>query len=77
MEITPQEIVLADTDSYASPKSIQKIIKFFRNYLPKTDIALHLHDRYSIAIASIYESLESGVTTFESSCGGVGGCPFF
>jgi hydroxymethylglutaryl-CoA lyase len=42
----------------------------------RDQIALHLHDTYGQALANVLAGLESGITQFDSSAGGVGGCPF-
>lgn len=72
----PREIVLADTDSVASPDDVAIMVEYFQEKFPDSIITLHLHDKFGIGIASIYAAIKSGVYSFESSCGGVGGCPF-
>jgi hydroxymethylglutaryl-CoA lyase len=47
-----------------------------RERWPDLDIALHLHDTRGMAIANAYAGLEMGVTRFDSSVAGLGGCPF-
>jgi hydroxymethylglutaryl-CoA lyase len=37
---------------------------------------MHFHDTYGMAIANVYQSLQMGITTFDSSAGGLGGCPY-
>ena len=47
-----------------------------RERFPDLDIALHLHDTRGMGIANAYAGLEMGVTRFDSSVAGLGGCPF-
>jgi hydroxymethylglutaryl-CoA lyase len=44
--------------------------------VPSSQVAMHFHDTYGQAIANIYASLESGITRFDSSVAGLGGCPY-
>ena len=37
---------------------------------------MHFHNTYGMALANVVKSLEYGITTFDSSCGGLGGCPY-
>ncbi|PYS26494.1 MAG: hydroxymethylglutaryl-CoA lyase, partial [Acidobacteria bacterium] len=43
---------------------------------PVERLAMHFHDTYGMAIANVYQSLQMGFTTFDSSAGGLGGCPY-
>jgi hydroxymethylglutaryl-CoA lyase len=44
--------------------------------VPVDRVALHFHDTYGTALANVYAGLQLGVTTFDASAGGLGGCPF-
>jgi hydroxymethylglutaryl-CoA lyase len=44
--------------------------------VPRNRIALHLHDTYGQALANVLAGLEAGITEFDSSAGGLGGCPY-
>ena len=44
--------------------------------VPQDRIALHLHDTYGQALANVLAGLEAGITEFDSSAGGLGGCPY-
>ena len=39
-------------------------------------MAMHFHDTYSLALSNVFSSLEKGVSIFDSSAGGMGGCPY-
>jgi hydroxymethylglutaryl-CoA lyase len=74
--VTPDYITLADTMAWATPLAIKRVVGSLRERWPELDIALHLHDTRGMAIANAYAGLEMGVTRFDSSVAGLGGCPF-
>jgi hydroxymethylglutaryl-CoA lyase len=74
--VTLKYVTLADTMAWATPLSIKRVVGALRERWPDLDIALHLHDTRGMAIANAYAGLEMGVTRFDSSVGGLGGCPF-
>jgi hydroxymethylglutaryl-CoA lyase len=69
-------MTLADTMAWATPLSIKRVVGALRERWPDLDIALHLHDTRGMAIGNAYAGLEMGVTRFDSSVAGLGGCPF-
>jgi hydroxymethylglutaryl-CoA lyase len=71
-----QYVTLADTMAWATPAAIKRVVGALRERWPDLDIALHLHDTRGMAIANAYAGLEMGVTRFDSSVAGLGGCPF-
>jgi hydroxymethylglutaryl-CoA lyase len=74
--VTLQYVSLADTMAWATPLSIKRVVGALRERWPDLDIALHLHDTRGMAIANAYAGLEMGVTRFDASVAGLGGCPF-
>ena len=44
--------------------------------MAKDDLAMHFHDTYGQALANTYSALQSGITTYDASAGGLGGCPY-
>ena len=74
--VTLQYVTLADTMAWATPRSIKRVVGALRERWPDLDIALHLHDTRGMAIANAYAGLEMGVTRFDASVAGLGGCPF-
>ena len=74
--VTLQYVTLADTMAWATPQSIKRVVGALRQRWPDLDIALHLHDTRGMAIANAYAGLEMGVTRFDASVAGLGGCPF-
>jgi hydroxymethylglutaryl-CoA lyase len=70
----PAEICLADTVGMADPLSLERCISAVRGLgIP---VSLHLHDTRGLGLTNSYVALQLGVTTFETSIGGIGGCPF-
>jgi hydroxymethylglutaryl-CoA lyase len=74
--VTLTYVTLADTMAWATPLAIKRVIGKLRDRWPDLDIALHLHDTRGMAIANAFAGLEMGVTRFDSSVAGLGGCPF-
>jgi hydroxymethylglutaryl-CoA lyase len=74
--VTLRYITLADTMAWATPLAVKRVVGSLRQRWPELDVALHLHDTRGMAIANAYAGLEMGVTRFDSSVAGLGGCPF-
>ncbi|MQA77949.1 MAG: hydroxymethylglutaryl-CoA lyase [Streptosporangiales bacterium] len=70
------DALLADTMGWADPDQIKRVIGAVRERWPAMSVSLHLHDTRGTGIANVYAALETGVTAFDSSVGGLGGCPF-
>lgn len=66
---------LADTTGMANPAQIRHTVAFFREKLPDIPLCLHLHNNRGIAMANLYAGYLAGVTLFDTSLGGIGGCP--
>ena len=71
-----KHITLADTMGWANPMQIKRTIGAVRERWPDLGIKLHLHDTRGTAMANAVAALELGVREFDSSIGGLGGCPF-
>jgi len=67
---------LADTVGWASPASIQRVVGTVRESWPSLRLALHLHDTRGTGLANALMGLLMGIDSFDSSCAGLGGCPF-
>ncbi len=70
------EIALADTMGWANPKRIREVVVSVRKRWPQQVIRLHLHDTRGLGIANAFAAMECGVTHFDTTVGGLGGCPF-
>lgn len=67
---------LADTMGWATPARIERTVSAVRSRWPDKTIALHLHDTRGLAVANAHAALKLGVQQFDSTVGGLGGCPF-
>lgn len=70
------EVSVGDTIGVASPKQVKKLLTMLFKKVPKKKIAMHFHDTRGTALANIHQSYEMGVRVFDSSIGGLGGCPY-
>ena len=70
------EIGVGDTIGSANPLQVKELCDILRAKFPKLDVIMHLHDTRGMGLANIIASLDAGVTRFETSIGGLGGCPF-
>ncbi len=70
------EISLGDTIGIAEPNQVQKIIERLKSHHDLSFFSMHLHDTRGMALANILVSLQNGITSFDSSAGGLGGCPY-
>ncbi len=70
------EISLGDTIGVGNPKQTREILELFLPDFPASMLALHLHDTHGTALANCLTGMELGVTTFDTSIGGMGGCPY-
>ncbi|MBI4593441.1 MAG: hydroxymethylglutaryl-CoA lyase [Candidatus Rokubacteria bacterium] len=69
-------IALADTTGMANPRQVARVLEHLMPKFPGVEWTLHTHDTRAMAIPNILAALECGVTHFDSSIGGLGGCPF-
>ena len=69
-------IGLADTTGMANPTQVSRTFERFLPRFPRIEWSLHTHDTRAMAIPNILAALELGVTAFDASIGGLGGCPF-
>ncbi len=75
-ELGVYEVSVGDTIGVAIPQQVRGYIRALNNEFPIGKIAMHFHDTRGMALTNIYASLEEGITTFDSSAGGLGGCPY-
>ena len=73
---TITDFSLADTMGWAAPHRIERVLGEVRSRWPATPIRLHLHDTRGLAVANALAALRMGVARFDSTVGGLGGCPF-
>ncbi|MFT4416952.1 hydroxymethylglutaryl-CoA lyase [Fredinandcohnia humi] len=70
------ELSVADTIGMANPKEVFSLFSKLKAQLPDTLITGHFHDTRGMAIANVFAALQTGVDRFDTSAGGLGGCPF-
>jgi len=71
------EVGLADTSGYANPAQVTRLVRAVRSAVGENALTgLHLHNTRGLGLANVLAGLEVGITTFDSSLGGLGGCPF-
>lgn len=71
-----QEISLADTTGMANPLRIKNNVRELRQRFPDFTFSLHLHNTRGMAFANAVAGWEEGIVHFDSSAGGLGGCPY-
>ncbi len=71
------EVSIGDTIGVATPKQVRSLLSLLkRRRVPFKNIAMHFHDTRGTALANVLASLDMGVRVFDSSFGGLGGCPY-
>jgi isopropylmalate/homocitrate/citramalate synthase len=70
------EVALADTTGMAEPEQVAHLLEKTLEIVPADRLALHFHDTRGRAIENIQTGYDLGVRVFDSSAGGIGGCPF-
>ncbi|HJK93325.1 MAG TPA: hydroxymethylglutaryl-CoA lyase [Polyangiaceae bacterium LLY-WYZ-15_(1-7)] len=70
------QVSLGDTIGVGTPLQTRRILELFLKSIPAEKIALHLHDTRGTALANVLVGLEMGITNFDASVGGLGGCPY-
>jgi hydroxymethylglutaryl-CoA lyase len=71
-----RHVSVADTVGVADPRLVFETMAGLKEKLPDVGFALHLHNTRGMALANVLAALQAGVTEFDSSVGGLGGCPF-
>lgn len=75
-EVGFYQLSLGDTIGVGTPTQTAEIVGEVSKLVPLEQIALHLHDTRGTALANVLVGLSMGVTTYDSSIGGLGGCPY-
>jgi len=71
-----EQISIGDTIGVGRPEQVPAVVSAVAGSVPVEEIALHLHDTGGLALENVAAGLEAGVRVFDSSAGGLGGCPF-
>ncbi|MCB0349805.1 MAG: hydroxymethylglutaryl-CoA lyase [Bdellovibrionales bacterium] len=70
------EVSIGDTVGVATPKQVESLLKKVKRVAPLNKIAMHFHDTRGTSLANVYASYNLGVRAFDTSVGGLGGCPY-
>jgi hydroxymethylglutaryl-CoA lyase len=69
-------VSFGDTTGMATPRRVREVVDVVRERHPDLELLLHFHDTRGTALANILTALDLGVTAFDASVGGLGGCPY-
>jgi hydroxymethylglutaryl-CoA lyase len=76
-DLGASELSLGDTIGVGTAGHVKRLLRGFLDAGMSVDqLAMHFHDTYGQALANTYSALEQGITTFDASAGGLGGCPY-
>ncbi len=70
------QVSLGDTIGVGTPGGVRRVLEILLADVPAERLALHMHDTRGTALANVLAGLEMGITTFDASVGGLGGCPY-
>jgi len=76
LDLGVYEVAVSDTIGVAHPGQVRAVLKSLTAAVPAAKLALHFHDTRGTALANVLASLDFGIETFDSSAGGLGGCPY-
>ena len=75
-ELDCDDINIADTIGVATPNHAYTLLEHLKQEVPANQLSMHFHDTYGQGMGNICASLQAGITTFDSSVAGLGGCPY-
>ena len=70
------EISIGDTIGVGTPNQVTELVKLLSQEIPLENLALHFHDTRGTALANVLAGIQAGVMKYDSSAGGLGGCPY-
>ncbi len=77
LDLGVDEISLGDTIGVATPADVYAVVEaLYESGVSRGILALHFHDTRGTALANVLAGLQCGITTFDASAGGLGGCPY-
>ncbi len=76
LELGVDELSIGDTIGVATPNQVVEVVTLLAGQIPLEKLALHFHDTRGTALANVLTGLQLGITIFDSSAGGLGGCPY-
>jgi hydroxymethylglutaryl-CoA lyase len=72
----PDEICLADSSGLGNPRQIKDVLCRVRKVTGPAPLAFHFHNTRGLGLANVFAAMEKGISSFDTSLGGLGGCPF-
>jgi len=75
-DIGVEHMGIADTIGVGTPRKVQAVMERALRHYPLADVSGHFHDTYGQALSNIYACLEMGISRFDASVSGLGGCPY-
>ncbi len=77
LDLGASQLSLGDTIGVGTAGHVSSLVEAFRSAgTPADALALHFHDTYGQALANVHAGLRAGITTYDASAGGLGGCPY-
>ena len=75
-ELQFEDLSLGDTIGKATPSHVRRVLQISQDFFPMEKLSMHFHDTYGTALANCQAALDLGIRSFDSSCSGLGGCPY-
>ena len=75
-ELGANGVTLCDTTGMAYPSQVVQLVGQFKARFPSTELTLHFHNTRGMGLANVLASIDAGADRFDSSFGGIGGCPY-
>ena len=69
-------VTLCDTTGMAYPSQVHALTRIFKSRWPETELTLHFHNTRGMGLANVLAAIDAGADRFDSSLGGLGGCPY-
>ncbi len=76
MDLGCDEVSIGDTIGVGVPSQVEELVPLLAEKIPLERLAMHFHDTRGTALANVYAALGCGISIFDSSSGGLGGCPY-
>jgi hydroxymethylglutaryl-CoA lyase len=69
-------LTICDTTGMAHPAQVSRMVTLLQKQLPHTQLTLHFHNTRGMGLANVLAAVQNGITRFDGSLGGLGGCPY-
>jgi len=76
MDMGCDSLSIGDTIGVGVPSQVDELVPLLAGEIPLDRVSMHFHDTRGTALANVYASLQNGIASFDSSAGGLGGCPY-